>query len=396
MVATDESLLERRGSVLMVSYQYAPMVDGGAERQAQHLAEALASRGRRVGVVTARYPGLPAFERVAGVDVHRVWAVPRPGLFSATFLPSLARFLSFSGRRYDIWHVHHAFYSAAVALTLASLLGKRSIVKAVASGPYGDVARLRRIWMGAWVKKTLRHADAVVSLNSELTDELVAEGIDFARIHLIANGVDCRRFSPPTAEERQQARASLRVPANGPLVVFAGRLAKDKGVDFLFDAWQSIEQHVAGEPWTLVVAGSGLPGNNYRERGERELRRAVFVGKVPDVRPLLDAADVLVLPSLSEGLSNIVLEAMATGLPVVGTAIGGLREQIDDGVTGLLVPPRDANALVQALTMLSRDAGLRLRMGLAARIRVEQRYSLDLMVDAYDDLYGQLDGELVV
>src|SRR2546430_13829433 len=124
----NRALPRRSGSVLMVSYQYAPMVDGGAERQAQRLAEGLADRGRPVGVVTARYPGLPPFERVAGVDVHRVWTVPKPKFFSATFLPSLARFLWFRGRDYDIWHVPQAFYSAGVALFLAQLLGRRCVV----------------------------------------------------------------------------------------------------------------------------------------------------------------------------------------------------------------------------------------------------------------------------
>jgi len=366
------------------------MVDGGAERQAQRLAERLADRGRDVGVVTARYPGLPPFEHVAGVDVHRVWTVPKPKLFSATFLPSLARFLWFRGRDYDIWHVHQAFYSAAVALALAPLLGKRCVVKAAASGPYGDVARLRRAVMGKWVKKVLPQADAVISLNSELTDELLAVGIDSARIHLIPNGVDCRRFSPPSTDQRARERATLGIPPHGTLVVFAGRLAADKGVDYLIDAWRSIEQKSAGESWTLVVAGAEIGGNNYRARGERELSSARFLGKVSDVRPLFHAADVVVLPSLTEGLSNVVLEAMATSLPVVGTRIAGVRELIDDGVTGLVVAPRNADALVEALTTVLRDPDLRAKMGRAARIRVEQRYSVDPMVDAYEDLYERL------
>ena len=374
----------------MVSYQYAPMVDGGAERQAQQLAESLANRGRRVGVVTARYPGLRAFERVADVEVHRVWAVPKPRLFSATFLPSLARFLWFHGREYDIWHVHQAFYSAALALTLAPLLGRPCVVKAAASGPYGDVARLRRALLGKWVRKLLPGADAVISLNSELTEELLAARIDAARIRHIPNGVDCRRFSPPSADQRTQARTSFGIPPHGTLVVFAGRLAEDKGVNYLLDAWRSIEQNFAGEPWSLFVAGSELSGNKYRERGERELSSARFLGKVPDVRPLLHAADLVVLPSLTEGLSNVVLEAMATSLPVVGTRIGGLREQIEDGVTGLLVAPRDPDALVQALTRVLRDRDLRARMGGAGRLRVERLYSAASMVDAYEDLYRQL------
>jgi glycosyltransferase involved in cell wall biosynthesis len=236
----------------------------------------------------------------------------------------------------------------------------------------------------------LLKADALISLNSELTEELVAVGIDFARVRSIPNGVDCTQFSPPSPQVRRDDRARLGIPPEGALVVFAGRLAEDKGVDCLLDAWRSIEQKFGGEPWSLVVAGAQVGSNEYRERGERELRSARFLGRVPDVRPLLHAADVLVLPSLTEGLSNIVLEAMATGLPVVGTDIGGLREQIEHGVTGLLVAPRDADELVQALTTALRQPELRARMGAAARIRVEQRYSLASMVDAYEDLYDQL------
>ena len=374
----------------MVSYQYAPMVDGGAERQAQRLAESLANRGRRVGVVTARYPGLPSSERLAGVDVHRVWAVPKAGRFSATFLPSLARFLLLHGRRYDIWHVHQAFYSAGVALSIARVLGRKCIVKAAASGPYGDLARLRRIRMGSWVRRALPQADAVISLNEELTQELLTARIDPGRIRCIPNGVDCARFRPPSAEQRREARSTLGILPQQSLVLFAGRLAEDKGVGYLLDAWRTIEQSSDGDSSTLVLAGAELHQGEFRNRGERELRRARFVGKVPDVRPLLHAADVLVLPSLTEGLSNIALEAMASGLPVVGTAIGGLKEQITNGITGLLIPPRDADALVRAVTTLLRDAALRSEIGAAARVSVERRYSLASVVDAYEELYDHL------
>jgi len=375
----------------MVTYQYAPVGDGGAARQAQLLAEQLASRGRRVGVVTARFPGHRRSEQLAGVDVHRVWAIPRPGQFTMTFIPSLARFLLSEGRRYDMWHAHQAFYNAGAALALARLTGRpRCIVKVASSGPYGDLARLRSAAMGDWVRKALLDADALISLNRQMTDELVAAGMDASRIHNIPNGVDCRSFSPPSPERRLEARSKLGIPVGGRLAVFAGRLTEDKGIDFLIDAWRSVERQCLGETWTLLVAGDGVGPDLYTERGNRELRTARFVGKVPDVRPLLYAADVLVHPSLSEGLSNIVLEAMAAGLPVIGTRTGGLEEQVVDGATGMLVPPRDADVLAKALVTLLRDEGRRTRMGSAGRIRAESRYSLPSVVDAYEDLYDQL------
>jgi len=374
----------------MVTYQYAPAADGGAARQAQLLAERLAARGRRIGVVTARYPGTSRFDRVAGVDVYRVWAIPEAGRFSATFLPSLARFLLLHGRRYDIWHAHQAFYNAGVALRVARLWGSRCVVKDAASGPYGDIARLRRICFGGWVRKQLLAADAIVSLNSEMTQELLIAGIDATRIRRIPNGVDCQMFAPPSAERRREARLRLGVPPDGVLAVFAGRLAEDKGTGFLIDAWQMVEQRCAGEPWTLLVAGEELGKGQYRLRGEQKLRHATFVGKVSDVRPLLHAADFLVHPSLTEGLSNIVLEAMAVGLPVIGTRTGGLTEQVEDGLTGILVPPGDAPSLSVAIVALARDQARRVSMGRAGRLKAENAFNVESVVDAYEELYDHL------
>ena len=379
-----------KSPVLMVTYQYAPAADGGAARQAQRLAEGLAERGRRVGVVTARFPGSLTFEQVAGVEVHRVWAIPKPGRFSVTFLPSLVRFLLFHGRRYEIWHAHQAFYNAGLTLGLARLLDRWCVVKAASSGQYGDLARLRRAPMGSWVRKALRQADAVISLNAEMTDELLAARIDSRRIHRIPNGVDCEEFFPPTQDQREMARSRLGIRPDEVLVLYAGRLAEDTGTGIILDAWRILEQRFRAEPWTLIVAGDELRTNVYRERGQTELRRARFVGKVSDVRPLLQAADLLVRPSLSEGMSNIVLEAMASGLPVVGTRTGGLQEQISAGVSGILVAPGDPQALAEALIALLQDDKRRLKMGSAGLLRARKEYSLASIIDAYERLYDDL------
>ncbi len=375
----------------MLSYQYWPMADGGAERQAQRLAEGLAARGWRIGVVTARYPGLPRFEKLNGVDVYRIWAIPRPGKFSATFLPSLMRFLVSRGRDYTIWHAHQAFYHAAIAVSVGRWMRRLCIVKAAASGPYGDMARLRRVRMGGWVVRSLREADAIISLNAELTEELVHAGFNSSRVRRIPNGVDCTQFTIPSAGSRYHARQELGIGADELLAVFAGRLAEDKGVDFLLEAWRIIEQRFPTRPWKLILVGNELRQGEYQAR-LRQLRSARHFGKVSDVRPFLRAADLVVHPSLAEGLSNVVLEAMATGVPVVGTRVGGLNEQIDDRVSGLLVEPASPFALVEGLLVLLENAALRVNLGEQARSRAEQVYSLDSVISAYERLYQELHG----
>jgi glycosyltransferase involved in cell wall biosynthesis len=370
----------------MVTYEYPPTAYGGAARQAQRLAEGLVVRGRRVGVVTARYPGSPAFERIAGVEVNRVWAIPKPGLYSLTFLPSLTRFLFHHGGGWDIWHAHQAFYNAGVALRAARLVGRRCVVKDASSGSYGDVARLRQALFGRWVRAELRRADMVISLNSEMTEELRSAGVSSARIRHIPNGVDCKQFAPASPDQRREARLNLGIGHDDVLVLNAGRLAVDTGTKFMLDAWRAIEQRFPSEPWTLIMAGDDCQTNTYR-RQAGDLRRIRFVGQVADVRPLLRAADLLVRPSLNEGMSNVVLEAMASGLPIVGTRTGGLKEQIEDNVTGLLVTPGDSGALAEALLVLARDRQRRVEMGSVGRVRALERYSLESVLDAYEQLY---------
>src|SRR5262249_45837896 len=160
-------------------------------------------------------------ERVAGVDVNRVWAIPRPGTFSATFLPSLARFLLLHGKRYDVWHVHQAFYHAGLARTIAGVVGRPCVVKDAASGVFGDVAGLRRVWQGGWVPRQLRLADAVISLNSEMTTELRDVGIPQERIRLIPNGVDCGHFISPSAHQRARAREELGIASTDVVTLCA-------------------------------------------------------------------------------------------------------------------------------------------------------------------------------
>jgi len=207
---------------------------------------------------------------------------------------------------------------------------------------------------------------------------------------MIPNGVDVGRFKPPSLSARAQERERLGIRPEAQVALFAGRLAQDKGTRFLIDAWKYIEGRAHRNPWSLIIAGDELGSDQYRARGERELATARFVGKVPDVRPFLHAADLLVHPSLSEGLSNIVLEAMAVGLPVLGTRTGGLKEQVVDGETGILVEPANGEALANGIQELLEDRERRRTMGAAGRERVRRLYNLTTMLDAYERLYDGL------
>jgi len=242
------------------------------------------------------------------------------------------------------------------------------------------------------VVESLEELDDVQSVYSalELSDELIQAGVSRSRICLIPNGVDCGQFTLATSREREAARADLGIPEGSRVALFAGRLAEDKGVSYLLDAWRVLEGRLGDKPWHLLLAGEGAQGQVYRDQGRRELKRARFLGKVTDIRPPLRASDLLVHPSLTEGVSNIVLEAMASGLPVVGCRIPGIKELVEEGRTGLMVAPRDSQGLADALISLLAAPERMVDMGMHARVVAEQRFSLPAMLDAYEELYDRL------
>lgn len=205
-----------------------------------------------------------------------------------------------------------------------------------------------------------------------------------AKLVTIHNGVDVGRFA---SGERQAGRRALRLPGHAVVVGAVGRLDPVKDHAGLLHAFSVLRtDQPAAE---LVIVGDG-PCRSDLEHQVHELGLTGHVhllGMRQDVSLLLRGFDVFVLPSLAEGISNTVLEAMATGLPVVATRVGGNPELVEHGATGALVPP--ANPLVQAaaLRCYVEDAGLRESHGAAGRRRVLQHFTLERMTQAYRDLY---------
>jgi glycosyltransferase involved in cell wall biosynthesis len=189
----------------------------------------------------------------------------------------------------------------------------------------------------------------------------------------------------PTAADRADCRRKLELPADRPVVLFAGQIIERKGVADLLHGWSLLESwHGRAE---LVIVGDDLEGQGaYRREMEAlagELRFPVrFVGFQKNVPEWLTAADVVLVPSHAEPLGNATLEAMAFGLPVVGGNVGGIPEMIVDGETGILIPPRSPRDLADAVERLLLDAELRQRMGQAARARCEELFSLEAHVEA--------------
>lgn len=368
--------------VAMIIQGYHPPV-GGAERQLAALAPLLQARGVEVHVLTRRYPGLLPFEIVRGVPVHRL---PIPGPKAVASLTFTLAALPLLGRlRPDIIHAHELLSPATTAALGKALLNVPVIVKVLRGGRMGDITKIKNRPGATLRLALLRHSvDAFIAISREIDAELAEIGIPPERRPFIPNGVDTERFAPPGPETRHTRRAALGLP-DGPVALFAGRLVAEKRVDHLLDLWPGVR---AVHPEALLlVLGTG--------EEEARLRRAAgagvrFAGEVADVAPYLQAADLFLLPSASEGLSNALLEAMAAGLPAVATAVGGAPDLITHGENGWLVPPSDPEALRSAILALLGDPDRRARLGRRARERVECQYALPVVAGRLRALYDRL------
>jgi len=361
---------------------------GGTVRQATLQAQGMLRRGYRVVVVTRRYDrSWPRHAHVDGLDVLRFGLPGRGGLAEKLSLAILVAW--FARRRHQIVLVQTIMYSD-YALA-ASAVGLRSAVAVVwaAHGEATDVLgagpdpvrslqrRLRRS-----VLSGCHH----VALTDAIRDELSMHGLSGASIAVIPVPVDVLRFRPPSPDERAQARADLGIDPDELVVTFTGRFVRSKGVDRLIEAFARLR---ASAPRSrLLLVGGGTEEENEQVRADAarwQLADSVSIpGMVVDVVHYLWASDIFVLPSVREGLSNSLVEAMACGLPcVAGAEAGG--DQVLDGGAGLIPASSGVRELYQALVDLSEDESLRRQLGRTAVERA-QSCTPDLVAARYEGL----------
>jgi glycosyltransferase involved in cell wall biosynthesis len=397
--------------VCLLAETYFPVV-GGGEVQARLLAEQLTARDYPVTVITRRTDrSHPIRERFGQVNVRRIPPVgsggqKRWGMVLRT-VPELWR----ERERFDIV-LALGYRAVGISAVIAQkAFGLPCVFKAESSGEMsGEFFRpgLTRLHLSPdspVVRQILRlrnrafqRADAFVALSSHIERELLDAGVDAARIHRIPNGVDTDLFRPAAPENRAAARRALGLQAAQPVVVYTGRLVSYKGLPRLLRVWREIVGHVPDARLLLV----GEEGNDIHGC-EEELRSFVtanhlqgnvtFTGAVRHVQPLLQAADVFVLPTENEAFPVSLLEAMASGLACVASAVGGIPDILDNGTNGLMIPAGNDGALSHALLNLLTGRERIHRLGCVARETIVDRFSLRSVTDSYVTLIDGLTRE---
>ncbi len=261
-------------------------------------------------------------------------------------------------------------------------------------------ARGYKRWLLWWSEKvSCLLADQVICVSHSLREVAVSEGLcPAAKIKVLlggsSNGVDatgrfnCDRFD---ADMAQETRREYEIPTDALVVGFVGRLVRDKGITELVEAWKSLRAEFPN--LHLLVVGPFEPQDPVPSDVEQLLRqdaRVHLTGSRYDTSPLYAAMDILTLPTYREGFPNTPLEAAAMQLPVVATRIPGCVDAVRDGVTGILVPPRNADALAEAIRVYLKHPELRRQHGQAGRDRVLKNFHQDAIWDAFYQEYRRL------
>ena len=288
--------------------------------------------------------------------------------------------------RIDVVHSYN-FYANVFAIPAAKLAGARVVASIRDMGAYLSPMQKRM------QRFACRFADHILVNAEAIREWLVSDGYDAERITVIPNGIDMTRFR--SREEWTSIREELGVAEDTPLAGYVGRIERRKGLEDLLAAAAIIVRDNAAV--RFVIAGVANDANYMTaiedlasSLGIRD--RVLFIGYRDDVPRVLSQLSVSVLPSLSEGLSNTLLESMAAGAPMVATRVGGSAEAMRDGENGLLIEPSDPQSLAGAIKTLLHDSALASRLGSAARQTIVDRFSMSRMVERTTHLYEHLAG----
>lgn len=380
-------------SVLVISHSYPPVI-GGAEVETQRVCKALLDRGHRVRVLCAGGGPMPRVHKwtdplgvPVGIYGGRWTGRARDVVFALRSALAVIR----DRRRYQVVYFVMQGLQLAVCLPLVRALGKPIVMKVEGSGVIPLLTRSRT---GRLELRMLRRwAGRIFILNPGMRDEAAAVGFPDRQLTWMPMPVDSHMFAPCDAAEKLRLRAQFGVPAGAPVAVYTGRLAPEKGLDDLLQAFALVAPALPEAILILVGDGSsravleqkaaalGLPPDRVRFVG------AVAADRVPE---WLKLADVYAFTSPSEGFSCALAEAMASGLACLACDIPANTQLIRSGENGLLVPVGDAPAAASGLLQLLQDRDLRMRLGANARTLISDHFSTEQVVRIYERVFAEL------
>lgn len=369
--------------IALITRRYAPQI-GGAEKVLSYLATALAREGADVTVVTTRPAGssLPEREEIAAapgsLTIVRLGTSRWRFVGTWLYMRNLRRWL----KRHppEVAYVSMLKHDAYVTVGVGQTHGFPVVLRPEGAGATGDIAWQQWGRFGPRIAARCHQAEAVVAISKAIEQELRQDGYDPARIVILPNGV-------PVPETPWNRREGWR---DAPQAVFVGRLAREKGLDTLLDAWELVRRHHRHAELTLVGEGPERPALETRIAHLGLEASVRFAGLHDDPTPILRGSDLFVLPSREEGMSVALLEAMALGMPLVVSAIPGNRRLVADFKHGRLAPADHPLALAETMLEQWGNFDRALHMGRAARDLVTRKYSITAVARKHLEFFQTL------
>ena len=376
--------------IAIVTYTYYPLI-GGQEVFAQEVAEHFVKKGWEVDIITMYLDkSLKKLENINNVMVHRIGMGKIKYL---SFLMGYFRLVCYllrldKGKKYDLIHAVGDGHPSIITITIKKLKRKPGMITiqggcisaGFKSNLSGRISRKLQEW-------SFKNADLVHVISQSLAER--AKKLGAENIVIIPNGVDSRLFKPMGKKE---LRKKYGISAEEKIIISVARLDPVKGVDYLIKATALVGGGIPD--LRLIVIGDG----EQRKQLEELINRLYLDSKVhllgflshQQISEYLNMSDVFVLPSRHEGLGIALIEAMACGVPVIGSRVDGIPDVIDDGKNGILVPPGDVNELAEAIERLLRDKNLRDNFTKAGFEKVQERFLWNSILQQIEQIYIDL------
>lgn len=376
-------------NICIMCQDFPPLI-GGITAHVYELSKALVKQGNEVHAIVPRYPyNLKWEENLDGIHVHRVFQIRKRFLSGNLYIPFAIAKLRHVIKNYDIDVVHyHSSYPESIVTKYI-----KDVPVIFTAHESGFLEMASKEQFKNKMKNRLSHPDIIIGPSQELAHVPTKFGVTENKTVFISNGVDIDKFSPGIKGNR--IREKYKIKDHEVIVLCPRRLAPKNGVIYLVKA---IPQIIAiNENIKFMIVGEG---GFKKERTEMEdlltdisLRnKVIFTGDIPnhEMPEFFAASDIVVLPSLMEATSIAGLEAMASSKPLIGTTVGGIPHIIEDNVTGILVPPRNSEALASSILFLVQNEDQREFMGLNARKKAEAEFSWDIIAKKTLQVYERL------
>jgi len=368
--------------VVFVSVGYPPNDVGGAEKQCKLQAEHLASLGHDIQVVTPRFGYLPVFENINGIKVYRL---PRPKqrYFGALiYALNLFVFLVVKSFSFDLIHVHLANLQAEIAVISGKIRRKPVHIKIAAGGYIGDIARTQTV---PFLRSNygIREAASVQAISEEIFRELMELGLSEEKVVKIPNGV-LIPGNDELAISRERTRLDLNLSEDVVVFLYLGRISTYKGIDVLLEAWKL---RAIKDNSHLYIVGPVAIDAPYEIRIDD--LDVTFIKGTNIPLDYLAMADVYVSPSLAEGMSNSLLEAMSCEKAIIATRVGAAEEMIEHNRSGILIEAGNVTEIKKAIDRLTIDFETRHEYGTYARITAS-RYDIKKVIKILENRYVEI------